>query len=324
MDDIKIDYLKLRLTIEAIDTLYLPNYKGSTLRGGFGNVMRRVVCALKRENCIECMLKDRCIYSYIFETPPKDGASIMHMNKYEKVPHPFVIEPPEDENPQREYSPGKRLHFNLILIGKAVDFLPYFIYTFDELGMTGIGKKRGRFRLIKVEKVRRGLNGWDVADEVYSSDHKTIKTVNKDAVKIPVQFTPAENAIDLTMNYITPLRLQYRRDLVVKPEFHILIRGIMRRLALLYYFHSEERPPQWDYRGIISHAESVVIQSSDLRWFDWERYSSRQDVRMKLGGIAGNVTYHGNIEPFLPILRAGEVLHAGKNTSFGLGRYEIV
>jgi hypothetical protein len=44
---------------------------------------------------------------------------------------------------------------------------------------------------------------------------------------------------------------------------------------------------------------------------------------MRLGGIVGEITYTGNLEPFIPLLRAGEILHAGKNTSFGLGRYTI-
>ncbi|MBU2261349.1 MAG: CRISPR-associated protein Cas6, partial [Proteobacteria bacterium] len=93
---------KFELSIQAIDPIILPPYKGSTLRGGFGNAFKKVVCALKEKECTVCILKEKCIYSYVFETPPPAGARVMR--KYPSVPHPFVIEPP----PERKmgYTPG--------------------------------------------------------------------------------------------------------------------------------------------------------------------------------------------------------------------------
>ncbi|GER94302.1 CRISPR system precrRNA processing endoribonuclease RAMP protein Cas6 [hot springs metagenome] len=346
----QISYQKFSLAIETIEEIHLPYYKGSTFRGGFGNAFRRIVCALKRQDCTDCMLKSRCIYAYVFETSPQEGTEIMNMHKYEKVPHPFVIEPPEinAEDPIRLKTegknttlnsqpsalslqpkalcikPGKVLSFNLILIGRATEYLPYFIYTFDELGRFGIGRGRGRYRLIEVKKWKKGNGRWSTEERpVYSALDKTIRQTNSDIIEFS-EFRPSENLDSLTLRFITPLRLKYNRDLVVKPEFHILVRALLRRLGLLYYFHCGNRKPEWDHRSIISHAERVEIQSSSLRWLDWERYSSRQDTRMKLGGLVGEIAYHGNIEPFLPVIEAGEVLHAGKGTSFGLGRYEIV
>lgn len=61
-----------------------------------------------------------------------------------------------------------------------------------------------------------------------------------------------------------------------------------------------------------------------MQWHDWERYSSRQRATMTLGGLAGTITYEGPIGRSLPLLRLGEVTHAGKGTSFGLGQYRIV
>ncbi len=309
----QIPYQKFTLIIKAVDELHLPYYKGSTFRGGFGNMFRRIVCALKRQDCSDCMLKSRCIYAYVFETPPPENASIMNMHKYEKIPHPFVIEPPEGNN--KRYEPESILSFNLILIGRAVDYLPYFIYTFDELGKSGIGKGKGRYRLQEVRIKNGGL--------VYSGNDGLIRQSGSSFIEIS-DFTPSEKIDNITLSFITPLRIKYNRDLVVKPEFHILLRNLLRRLGLLYYFHCGNQEPSWNHREIIEHAQNISITSSTLRWLDWERYSSRQNTRMRLGGVVGEITYTGNIEPFTQLLEAGEILHAGKNTSFGLGRYEIV
>jgi CRISPR/Cas system endoribonuclease Cas6 (RAMP superfamily) len=56
---------------------------------------------------------------------------------------------------------------------------------------------------------------------------------------------------------------------------------------------------------------------------DWERYSARQDVRMKLGGVVGGITYVGALTWFQPYLRLGEYLRVGKNTSFSLGKMRL-
>src|SRR3990172_7002023 len=44
----------------------LPPYLGSTLRGSFGVAFKKVVCTLKDTACDQCLLKNRCVYSYIF------------------------------------------------------------------------------------------------------------------------------------------------------------------------------------------------------------------------------------------------------------------
>ncbi len=318
-----IEYRKLNLLIEAVDALSLPDYKGSTFRGAFGNAFKRVVCTLKKVDCNDCILKTKCIYAYVFETSPINNHAIMGMNKYYNIPHPFVIEPPQDT--KRTYTPEEKLSLNLILIGKASDYLPYFIYTFEELGKIGIGRRKGKYRLLKVDSEGK---------TTYSHQDKIIRNVGIERLYIPdyIDFTSQkpnmnesqqEGITDIILRFLTPVRIKYGRSLTAKLEFHILLRALLRRLCLLHYFHCCMKEPSWDHRQIISEAEKVTIERDQLEWYDWERYSSRQDVRMKMGGLIGEIKYKGNIKPFKPILEAGEILHVGKNTSFGLGKYVL-
>ncbi|HBE44115.1 MAG TPA: CRISPR-associated protein Cas6 [Deltaproteobacteria bacterium] len=309
-----LTYQKFLFSIEAQDALSLPYYKGSTFRGGFGNAFRRVVCALKKKECKECMLASRCIYAYIFETSPHEDANLMNMNKYEKIPHPFIIEPPEETH--RTYKPGDSLSFNLVLIGRATDYLPYFIFTFEELGKIGIGRGRGKYRLTKVETGKKEL--------VYSSDDKTVRAATPEELYIQETFDfSGRLEKTIKIKFLTPARISYQRSLTADLKFHILIRNLLRRLNLLHYFHCEKTIPAWDHKELIKEAEKISTETGSFRWLDWERYSSRQNVKMKMGGITGEITYKGNMEPFMPILEAGEIVHIGKGTSFGLGRYEI-
>ncbi len=323
----RIPYQKYTFTIEALEELQLPYYKGSTFRGGLGNILKKIVCVLKKFECTECMFRSKCIYAYFFETPSFEGAKIMNMHKYEKVPHPFVIEPPLSEINSKESKiqiipPGSKIEFTLILIGKAIDYLPYFIYSFEELGKKGIGRKKGKYKLIEVSIKNKNLDPEKII--IYHESEKKLKHISINEIEIPDDFIPIDNVSKITLHLITPLRIKYKRCLVTNPEFHILVRNLIRRLSLLYYFHCNNKKPIWDYKAIIKYAEHVKIETSEIKWFDWERYSFRQNTRMKLGGLIGKITYKGNIKSFLPILQAGEILHVGKNTSFGLGKYQLI
>jgi hypothetical protein len=238
---------------------------------------------------------------------------MMGMNKYEKVPHPFVIEPPEEQN--TTYLPGDRLSFGLVLIGRAVEYLPYFIYTFDELGKSGLGKGRGAYELVSIQ----------VGDQtVYTGEAKTIVAVKPAALSIkPAHPLQHGETMAATLEFITPTRIKYQRELTGTLEFHILIRSLLRRLNLLHYFHCEQSAPSWDHRELIAASSGIAVREEALRWHDWERYSARQGTKMKMGGLVGNITYEGDLAGFMSFIRAGEVLHVGKGTSFGLGKYRL-
>lgn len=162
-----IETASFSFNLKALEPTILPYYKGSTLRGGFGYAFKRVVCAIIEKECTDCLLKEKCVYSYVFETPPSSDTKIMR--KYRAAPHPFVIEPPPER--KRIYKPGDEIEFGLILIGRAIDYLPYFIYTFDELGRIGIGKGIGKFALQTVTSHESEVN----RVTIYSSDTKTLK-----------------------------------------------------------------------------------------------------------------------------------------------------
>ena len=42
-------YVRFQFLLQATDRLYLPEYKGSALRGGFGYAFKKGVCALKEK-----------------------------------------------------------------------------------------------------------------------------------------------------------------------------------------------------------------------------------------------------------------------------------
>ena len=58
--------------------MQFPPYKGSTLRGGFGSVFKETVCVVEHRDCSRCLLRTRCAFPYVFDTPvPEDARRLL-------------------------------------------------------------------------------------------------------------------------------------------------------------------------------------------------------------------------------------------------------
>jgi hypothetical protein len=313
----KLRIAKYRFTLQAVERLELPPYKGTTLRGAFGNVFKRLACSQSGQVCADCLLQTTCAHAYVFETPLPADAEVLRT--YQDVPHPFVLEPPLDQ--RTTYEPGDSLTFNLILIGRGTSYLPYFILTFQELGRLGIGRGRKEFRLKDVMAVNPAsgveallFSGTDggLRNEDLSIGYAEIEGK---ASKIP------DNR--LAVRFLTPTKLKHAGAYVQQPSFHVLLRSILRRVSSLYYFHCGERW-QTNYRGYVDAAKEVQTVDAKTKWVDWERYSSRQKRRVAMGGFVGEVSYEGEFAKLRPLVLLGDIIHVGKATSFGQGKYEVL
>jgi hypothetical protein len=284
----------------------LPSFKGSTFRGVFGTALKRVVCALKREDCSECILREQCVYCRVFEAPA-DG------DRGEPAQfHPFVIEPPLSE--ETVFRLDDRFDFTLILFGWANDYLPYFVYAFREMGRLGVGRhvrgERGRFRLLRV------LSG---GQPVYSAEDDLLRPA--DAADLSLDPAPLQADRETVVRVVlqTPLRLKFDNRLTAELPFHVLVRAMLRRISALNRNFADGEP-ELDYRGLVARAQEVRVVDSSIGWFDWRRYSNRQEQGMLMGGMAGEVVYRGRLGEFMPLLKYSGKVHIGKATTFGLGK----
>ncbi|MCL0059065.1 CRISPR system precrRNA processing endoribonuclease RAMP protein Cas6 [Dehalococcoidia bacterium] len=310
-----IYFAKFRFSLKLLENVSLPAYLGSTLRGGLGHVFKRTVCISPDRNCMDCLLRGRCVYSYCFETPTGEKTALSY--KSSNHPHPFIIEPPhESQNWPRR---NDHINFNLVLIGKGIDYLPYFVFVFDELGRSGLGRERGKYLLEKVAALSDFSNGH--YETIYESCRKFLSNgYQVERFADVVERTPGHTGRRLAIRFVTPTRIKYQGRLEPEVNFCVLIKNLLRRISLLSEMHCNSRL-DLDYAELIEKARNVRIINSNLRWYDWERYSSRQKAKMKLGGFVGNITFEGDLAEFMPFIKLGEYLHIGKGTSFGLGEY---
>jgi hypothetical protein len=323
---------RYRLDFEVETPLHLPAYAGSTLRGAFGGALRATACMTKAKVCDGCPLLATCPYAVVFE--PRPPTAEHPLQDFNQIPRAYVIEPPQWG--EKTYAPGETLSFHLVLAGRVVEQLPLILWAFHKSFLRGVGKGDGTASLAQV---------WHVLDDSprLILDGPGGHVTEHEAVIPPVSITPqnaerhaaadaearntaASNALSVdavTLHFHAPLRLQTNGRRATADEFtpRKLLTTLIRRIALIHEFHGPG-PLPLDFAALAQRAEAIE-SDKDLRWRDWQRYSSRQQQKMALGGVVGRWTLSGDLAPFLPFLHLGQWLHVGKEAAFGLGGYRL-
>jgi hypothetical protein len=266
-------------------------------------------CPLKKISCSECLLSANCVYFFIFESKKR-----ISKNKSPDSPHPFILEPPLLE--KKEYRAGDRFSFSLILIEDGIKWIPYVIYTVMQMGVLGVGfgikDGLGRFKLNKV------LQGNEI---IYEKETNKL-VVPENVLYLEVKEMDRELS-RIKIDFITPYRVKFKNSLVTDFDFSVLIRACLRRISSLEETYTGKEP-DIDYKGLIKRSREISLISQEKEWVEITRFSYRQKKKMKLGGLIGSAHYFGELAEFYPILKYCEVVHVGKQTSFGFGKIRVL
>lgn len=340
-----------RFHLEPEAPLRMPAYnKGNVIRGGFGSTFRRIVC---HANCREperCELRNVCPYTAVFQPFVPEGSEKISKNR--DIPRPFVIKPPLET--KETYLPGERLSFDLVLVGRIKDYLPYFIVTFKELSQAGLGRDRAPVELSSVDHV--GCDG--VSVPVYTREDNLVRpptvaiswadlcgshdVVNDSANALHGGARRADTQVGpyrdnsaciphagggrvtrITLRFLTPTMLRADGMLARRPAFGPLAKRLRDRINALSYFYCGAGL-DIDFKKFGDETDKIKTMDDSTRWVESSRYSRRREVTHDLSGFVGEVTFEGELGPFVPYLKLGQYLHVGKNAVFGNGWYQIV
>jgi hypothetical protein len=308
----RIPYLRLRVTLRALQRATLPVYKGSMLRGAFGHALRTAVCVVgPAQPCETCLLRQSCYYTKLFE-PFAEGPPPAFLRGLPITPRPYIFEPAGDA---RRLDPGDPLEFDLLLFGQATDLQLYALLAVERMAACGLGRNRAPFRLERA-LVRSPDGNWKA---VLEDGRMRGRGSTRPSF-------PPTNGVDgprAVLRFLTPTRLRVEDDHVEAASFSELVDAMLCRVMEVVCFHVPGAVLAESYEPLLEKAREVRIVSSSLRWHDWERYNARQKTLMNMGGFMGTVEIEGDLAPFAPLLRTAEIIHVGRGTPFGLGRVVV-
>jgi hypothetical protein len=324
---------KINFEVKTENDTLLPNYKGSTFRGVFGHIFKDVMCFTFDSVCETCNFQAVCMFKKIFDSPPSSNST--RLKNYSSLPHPYIIEAPLES--KNFYKTNETIKFSLVLIGQAVSLFPYFAYSFGLAGKKGIGKMRnGKFILCNIinDKNKQKLYNPNKEELISLTEYYTINDfISKK--------TDNESKLTVCLDFITPTKIIFNEKIVQRLEFHIFIRNILRRISNLNFFHCITQAPANNENNYCNNNNKNVKNNNDinfnyfiekaynvkgknnLMWRSVDRYSNRQKSHMKISGFIGEVLFEDVPLEFLWIIKLGELIHVGKNTTFGNGKYII-
>lgn len=306
-DALQVRFVKLRFTVVFMEDSILPKNKVSDIRGGIGEMLIRMNCVWDRQ-CAECGLKKECIVQKVmnpeFERPPEFAATGGGIG--------YIL---ECENYKDSFKAGDKLNFYLILFGKTIAYFYQFYQAISALGrQVGIGKYHAKFQIVGI----RNMEGMSILER---------NSINMDRFIVHtlydyILFRKLKNNIskkECTIIFDTPLALKYQNEFLKEYQMEAIMAAIKRRVYLLNCFEGIEcdilRQDGIDIMPQIAEQEHHQIGVSC--------HFVQKNKKAVLNGLIGYVKLSNLTEGAMALLLVGELLHIGKNTGFGFGRFHI-
>ena len=324
-----IPYLKLHFIAEVVEDCIMPKNKVSALRGGTGQMMIKQNCVLPQmseihdSDCEKCDCRSECLVQRFLYTP----SDIQPVFSSEKLSMGYVF---ECEDYREEFSEGDSFQFNVILFGKSRVYVNLLFQALWGLGMAGLGKHKGRFFLREItnskkEPVFYETEGGSQIIKERLKPENIYDYVRYRRNYIMRSLECSEDDLDdlkVLIRFQTETALKYQKKVMEEFDAGAIVSNLGRRLYMFNCFMGREM----DYYAFNRHLEEIFpdLIDQEIRRIQSKRYSTRQQSSMPITGIIGKVILSDVCEEALYYLLAGEVLHIGRNTSFGCGRYRVL
>lgn len=313
MENLQIRYIKLHFTLVIMEDGRLPKSKTSALRGGMGHALLTTNC-IRDEKCEVCDFSEDCLVQRMMYPEMKIRPEFMKTKDSEG----FVF---ECEDTREYFEAGDELEFNLMLIGRTIVYFNQYLQAFYYFGMQGMGAEHVRFQIAKVSNT---LGETLVEGSSVYKERLTIMHVS-DYVRYRFSSGEIKRMLDADrcrMVFQSPLSLKFQGKMQEDFRPDALFAAIERRVYILNCYEGLSEEGENIERPAEEH---LPIVEKEKAWpVKMKRYSGTQNSKVTFSGIRGWCDLRGLDESMLQLLLAGELLHIGKNTSFGFGKYTLV
>jgi hypothetical protein len=354
-----LTYREIRFIHVADQPVPVLGHPGSMVRGVFGHALKTVLCpfsggrdedpslvdvspmavkhvdvshldcvnehfgksalAIPEPDCLRCVHAGQCLYADLFMqlsqrtaagggTPKamlqreRSGGEAVRSGHADQWPAPYVLD-------SSLSSDGKTLVARLVLFGHAVRHIEKVVKAIRGMSAIGFGNAR-----------------WPMCLEELLVDGREVSSDATEDTWLPARSwkleQPAPVATSVRLRFGgTLLKSRERRRQTDPLAFDVLMRALLRRQSLLAVCH--EQPWELPFGMLVTQAREVRLAGCRLMPFQWQRTSSRTGQTSRYDAFCGEVTYEGNLSPFIPFLLLGTHTHVGSGTVFGMGKFTV-
>jgi CRISPR-associated endoribonuclease Cas6 len=300
----------LRLSFRALDPIHFPRGKaGNMLRGALGSTFRAIACMADCPGAKLCDFRRECAYARMFEPSQSDvGPSGLR-----DWPRPFVFRAARLDG--KTIRPGESFEFDLNIFEVRDPGPACLLLALAELAREGLGPGRGRAELQSVWQLD---GGGQPRDLICNSSNFALPWR---PLRLDLSRT-SEHVDRVRVRFLTPTELKSSNVVAAKPEFAILFGRIRDRVSTLCSLYGSG-PLEIDFKSMGERAALVRMTACEINRIDVSRQSSRTGQTHNLGGFVGWAEYQGELDEFLPFLRAAKWTGVGRHCVWGNGEIEL-
>ncbi|MCC7431206.1 CRISPR system precrRNA processing endoribonuclease RAMP protein Cas6 [bacterium] len=285
-----MEIFKFKFVLSWQQETKLPKFKASKFRGCLGHILKK----LGGEN-------PQSPYFLLFETPNQSNGN---------NPHPFWLEFPDSTT--EVFGKNSKFEFHLLLLGNYKNYLPYFVYTFFEIGKRGmIDNYFYELKEIWQENLKEKIKIYSDKQELISND-----------LSIPFGTVTKNLTGKLLLTFTSPVCIRKDGITLEKIDFLTFYKTLARRILILRKFN-ETSDLLFDNKQLTELSENIRTVKQKFDRFSVNRWSNRQQQKIPLDGFTGFAIFEGDFAPFQEVLEFGQFVHIGKNTVFGFGKFEV-
>lgn len=240
---------------------------------------------------------DTTLYQHYFEPSisPKSKAYPI-VQKY--PPAPFIL---LGLSKGGHIKAGNKLQFELTLMGETVPTDAVLYQIFETMSDSKYGLEQCKTQFVGFEKI---LNPLTHTPGFHIKDLSRIETQNT----------------SVTLQFMTPLGLKFNNDLITDFSFDKIQSYLYRRLFVLNHLYGDKKSKENNPFEAALQLDFVQMQHKNT----YRKPADKDTYPMK--GWLGQISYSGiseQVNKVYPLLKIGEWIHLGSDTSFGLGKYRI-
>ena len=351
---------QLFFDLQAVDPLRLHAHNGSALRGMVYRAVAELATGDQRAPDLRFVPDpaiQRLLAALDDDNPRGKDLPRPYVIDPPMLPSPPTYQrddPPKGESDRKGHTlaPGGTFSFGITLFGEAMEAFPILVMAmkhaeerglgrtlFFPLGGTSLweagggGMNRGRFRVLRA-LAQNPLTR--TSQEFLAPGERMVMTpqvcITHDDVMRQAELDASEPSRQLRLHLHTPMTLKVKGEPIRQPDFSVLIHRLIERLTRLSTEYGGALlpclPADRDARNALLHlADSVRLVEDQTRWAEVRGFSDRTVAPTNLSGLTGTADFGCESEigfaPFFPILRWGEIAHAGNNTVKGNGLFRM-
>ena len=241
--------------------------------------------ALKKVTCINPSFQcEECF--------AKDSCLYYEFYEQKNQPHKYRF----------DFELGKDFYdFSLYLFDDATTKLPYALSALNMmLSQNGLGVERKTYKEFDI-----------YIDDKLINENRNLQ-IPKNSVKT---FQIDKNCQNITIQFITPLRLKKNNRFIRDDNIELkdIINSIYQRQMQLL---------EQGYQKFPYPIEGQIV-NKELHYKELTRMSNRQKSTMNLGGLLGSIEVKNINKEAYEVLKVGELIGAGKQCVFGLGKIKV-